>query len=85
MTSSVSEPFLNEIGKAEGEEELSSVSVKELTEKMERKISDLGHATSLSDLRDSSFRRRPSFNMMPRLDILKSSTGPSFEHQGPML
>ena len=68
MTSSVSEPFLNEIGRnGESAEELGSVSVRELTEKMERKISDIGHATSLSDLRESNFRRRPSFNSMPRL------------------
>ena len=68
MTSSVSDPHLNVVGRCGDEDDdLGSVSVKDLTERMERKISDVNHAVSMHDLREANLGRRPSFKSVPRL------------------
>ena len=68
ISSSVSEPFLNNIGKKEEDEEDKgpSYSVKELKAEMERKLFNRNHSTSNHELGESNFQRRPSFITMPR-------------------
>jgi hypothetical protein len=69
ISSSVSEPFLNKIGKKEEEEEEDkgpSYSVKELKAEMEQKLFNRNHSTSNHELGESNFQRRPSFITMPR-------------------
>ncbi len=69
MMSSISEPFLNKVGK--DEECIESgplMSVRELKARMEAQLSSRDRQTSQPDLRESNFKGRPSFNVMPRYD-----------------
>ena len=70
MTSSISEPFLNKVGKDDEYVESGPLmSVRELKARMEAQLSNRDRQTSQPELRESNFHRRPSFNVMPRYDV----------------